>query len=343
MTRKAHCTIVALASFGALFGAGCAKKQPVSPGTSGTPATPGEKVKIGFMVKQPEEPWFQNEWTFAQQAADKDGFELVKIAGTNGQTVMAGIDNLGAQGAKGLVICAPDVTMGPMIESKAKQYNMKVYAVDDQLLGPGGKPLDMPYMGISAYDIGKMVGKALADEMKKRGWTPADTAACAMTVPELETARKRIQGAQDSLKEAGFPMDRVYDKPNKTSDTSGSFAAANIVLGQHSDVKHWLVFSSNDEGVMGAVRAMENRGFTADDVIGVGIGGSTARADFDKPKPTGLFATVLIRPRLHGYDTSHAMYEWIKDGKEPPKVTLTNGTLITRDNYKQVMKEEGLL
>jgi L-arabinose transport system substrate-binding protein len=339
MIRKTLCACAALAAFGALLSTGCNKKDTGAAG----PVSSGEKIKIGFMVKQPEEPWFQEEWKFAQQAADKDGFELIKIAGTNGQTVLTGIDNLGAQQAKGLVICAPDVRLGSAIVAKAKQFDIKVLAVDDQLLGPDGKPLDMPYMGISAYDIGRLVGKTLADEMKKRGWTPADTAACAMTVPELETARKRIQGAEDSLKEAGFPMDRVFDKPNKTSDTSGSFAAANIVLGQHSDVKHWLVFSSNDEGVMGAVRAMENRGFTDKDVCGVGIGGSTAKNDFDKPKPTGLYASVLIRPRLHGYDTSHLMYLWIKEGKEPPKVTLTNGTLITRDNYMKVMAEEGLL
>lgn len=337
MTRRAFAVCAAIAAFGSLWTAGCGKKG------AGTPAAGGEKIKIGFIVKQPEEPWFQNEIKFAKQAAQEDGFDLMTPAGTNGQAVLTGIDTLGAQGVKGLVICAPQVTMGSMILEKAKQYNMKVYAVDDQLLGPDGKPLDIPYMGISAYDIGKMVGKAIADEMKKRNWTPADTAACAMTVPELETARKRIQGAEDSLKAAGFPMSRVYDMPNKTSDTSGSFAAANVVLGQHSDVKHWLVFSSNDEGVMGAVRAMENRGFTANDVIGVGIGGSTAKADFDKPKPTGLFASVLIRPRLHGHDTAHLMYQWIKDGKEPPKVTLTNGTLITRDNYKEVMTKEGLM
>lgn len=339
MTRKLFCACAAFAAVGTLFGAGCHKSNT---GTTG-PTASGEKIKIGFMVKQPEEPWFQNEIKFAKQASAKYGFDLVTPAGINGQAVLTGIDNLGAQGVKGLVICAPDVRLGSAILEKAKQYNIKVFAVDDQLLGPDGKPLDMPYMGISAYDIGKLVGKTLADEMKKRGWTPSDTAACAMTVPELETARKRIQGAEDSLKEAGFPMDRVFDKPNKTSDTSGSFAAANIVLGQHSDVKHWLVFSSNDEGVMGAVRAMENRGFTDKDVIGVGIGGSTAKIDFDKAKPTGLYASVLIRPRLHGYDTTEMMYKWIKDGKEPPKTTLTNGTLITRDNYKKVMADEGLL
>ena len=28
-----------------------------------------DSVKIGFVVKLPEEPWFQDEWRFADQAA----------------------------------------------------------------------------------------------------------------------------------------------------------------------------------------------------------------------------------------------------------------------------------
>ena len=38
-----------------------------------------QDTKIGFIVKQPEEPWFQDEWKFADQAAEKYGFELVKL------------------------------------------------------------------------------------------------------------------------------------------------------------------------------------------------------------------------------------------------------------------------
>src|SRR5690348_13735138 len=60
-----------------------------------------DKIKIGFIVKQPEEPWFQLEWKFAQQAADKDGFELIKIAAPDGEKALGAIDNLGAGGARG--------------------------------------------------------------------------------------------------------------------------------------------------------------------------------------------------------------------------------------------------
>ena len=123
----------------------------------------------------------------------------------------------------------------------------------------------------------------------------------------------------------------------------GGFDAANVVLTQHGDVRNWLVVGMNDEAVLGAVRAMEGRGLGAERVIGVGIGGRTGVVDFKKEKPTGFFATVLIDPRRHGYETAEMMYKWIADNTEPPKVTYTTGTLITRENYAKVMRERGLL
>ncbi|TIW18359.1 MAG: arabinose ABC transporter substrate-binding protein, partial [Mesorhizobium sp.] len=68
-----------------------------------------QDTKIGFIVKQPEEPWFQDEWKFADQAAKEKGFTLVKIGAEDGEKLMSAIDNLGAQGAQGFVVCTPDV------------------------------------------------------------------------------------------------------------------------------------------------------------------------------------------------------------------------------------------
>jgi len=62
-----------------------------------------EDVKIGFIVKQPEEPWFQDEWKFADQAAKEKGFTVVKIGAEDGEKVQSAIDNLGAQGAQGFI------------------------------------------------------------------------------------------------------------------------------------------------------------------------------------------------------------------------------------------------
>ncbi len=74
------------------------------------------------------------------------------------------------------------------------------------------------------------------------------------------------------------------------------------------------------------MRAAEGRGFKADNMIAVGIGGSdSAINEFKKPNPTGFFGTVLISPKRHGYETSVDMYEWITQNKEPAKLTLTSG------------------
>ena len=56
--------------------AGCGSKQATETDSG---AAGDEKIILGFLVKQPEELWFQNEWKFAQQCADKYGFELSKI------------------------------------------------------------------------------------------------------------------------------------------------------------------------------------------------------------------------------------------------------------------------
>lgn len=70
-----------------------------------------EEVKIGFLVKQAEEPWFQTEWAFAEKAGKDHGFTVIKIAVPDGEKTLSAIDTLAANGAKGFVICPPDVSL----------------------------------------------------------------------------------------------------------------------------------------------------------------------------------------------------------------------------------------
>lgn len=347
---------LALVGILALVLAGCAKspqtavapsggaaKAPAATGGAPSGGTEGP-IKIGFLVKQPEEPWFQQEWKWAEKAAAEKGFELLKKQGQDGEKVLNEISNLATAGAQGFVICTPDQKLGPAIVEAAKEANLKVMSVDDRFVGADGEFMaDVPHMGISARKIGETVGQACWDEFAKRGWDAADTAAAAITFTSLETSKERTDGAKDALTKAGFPADKVYEMEEKTTDVQGAMNAMSILLTQHPEVKQWLIYSMNDEGVLGAVRATEGAGFTADNTVGVGIGGTTAIAEFRQPTPTGFFASVLIDPYRHGYETSILMYEWIRDGKQPPMETYTEGTLVFRDTCEQVMKERGLL
>ena len=303
----------------------------------------GEKsekpLKIGYIVKRPEEKWFQDEWTGARNCADKYRFELVKIGATDGEKTLAAIDNLGAQGARGFVICTPDVRLGPAIMTKADSYGMKVIAVNDMFIDADGKPMDVPYLGMDAFEVGKLIGNALYEEFLNRGWDRENTAALAVSFNELETCLERTGGAIEALIESGFPADKIFGSPVKTTDVPGGFDASDVIITQHPFIKRWLIFSCNDEGVLGAVRALENRGFDAESVIGIGIGGSSSQSEFEKEDKTGFFATAYVDAHSHGYDTTEMLYRWINEGITPPAKTSTKAEIVTKESYTTVKKE----
>lgn len=309
----------------------------------GSGAMADDKIKIGFIVKQPEEPWFQLEWQFAGDAAKQYGFELLKIAGADGEKVLNAIDNLAANGAQGFVICTPDVKLGPGIRAKAKANNLKMIAVDDRFIGGNGKPMEtVHYLGISAQKIGNLVGETLAGEFARRGWKAEETACMVVSFDELDTIRDRTDGAIFGLTSKGFSKDKIFKAPTQKLDIPACIDAANTVLTQHGDVKNWLICGGNDSSVLGAIRATEGRGLGIDNVCGIGINGTDCITEFQKSKPTGFYASVLLSAKEHGFKTAEMMYKWIKDGVEPPLDTRTVGVIITRDTYKQVRAEQGI-
>lgn len=300
------------------------------------------RVKIGFIVKQPEEPWFQNEWRFADKAAAQYGFELIKIGATDGDKVLTAIDNLAAKGARGFVICTPDPHLGSAIQQRARTNDLKVMSVDDRLVGSDGQPIAaIPHVGISAGNIGALAGETIAGEIAARGWTLSEVGLLRISFDSLQTARERTTGARDALIKAGLPAANLFDAPQRTSDTEGGFNAANPVLTRQSAIKRWAIVGMNDESVLGGVRAAEGLGLDAGQVIAVGIGGSgTAEAEFAKTRPTGFFATILLSPRRHGFETTEAMFKWIKDGVAPAPLTYTSGQVMDRGNWQALKARE---
>ncbi len=181
------------------------------------------------------------------------------------------------------------------------------------------------------------------DEMQKREWKVGETGSVRVTYDQLDTVRERTDGGTETLTGAGFPADRIYRAPEAVTDQNGAFVAANVILTQHPDVKRWLVYSVNDEAVLGSVRAIENRGFKPESIIGIGIGGSTALPELEKADHTGFVGTCFVNSIEEGYRTTEMLYRWIKDGVEPPMDTRTVGTIVTRETFRKVMTDAGFL
>ncbi|SFB07193.1 MULTISPECIES: substrate-binding domain-containing protein [Pseudomonas] len=303
-----------------------------------------EEVKIGFLVKQAEEPWFQTEWAFAEKAGKEHGFTVIKIAVPDGEKTLSAIDSLAANGAKGFVICPPDVSLGPAIVAKAKANGLKVIAVDDRFVDAKGNFMeDVPYLGMAAFEVGQKQGAAMAAEAKKRGWDWKDTYAVINTFNELDTGKKRTDGSVKSLEEAGMPKDHILFTAAKTLDVPGSMDATNSALVKlPSGAKNLIIGGMNDNTVLGGVRATESAGFKAANVIGIGINGTDAIGELKKPE-SGFFGSMLPSPHIEGYNTAKMMFDWVTKGTEPAKYTaMDEVTLITRANFKDELTKIGL-
>lgn len=301
-------------------------------------------LKLGYLVKQPEEPWFQTEWSFAEKAGEQYNFEVIKMAVPDGEKTLNAIDTLAASGAKGFVICTPDPKLGPAIMAKANSYDLKVITVDDQFLNAKGEPMtDVPLVMMAASEIGQRQGMELYAEMTKRGWDVKSSAVMAITADELDTARRRVDGSIKALKGAGFPADQIYRVPTKTNDIPGALDAANSLLVQYPDVKNWLVVGMNDNTVLGGIRATEGQGFAAENIIGIGINGVDAVNELAKSSATGFYGSLLPSPDVHGFKSIESLYKWVNDDVEPKKfVEVTDVVLITRDNFKEELAKKGL-
>ena len=134
----------------------------------------------------------------------------------------------------------------------------------------------------------------------------------------------RATGAVDAFLEnnSDFPKEKViradYDG---TSDKAFNVAAATITA--NPGVKTWFVTAPNDEGALGATRALEQAGLDKKAVV-VGIGGYLAIDEFKKDFSC-FMATSYIDPVLDGQIAATAAMKWITEGKVPYQEYAADG------------------
>ncbi len=125
---------------------------------------------------------------------------------------------------------------------------MKLMSVDDRLVGTDKKPLtEIPHLGISATNIGKQVGTAISDEIKKRGWKPEEVGALAIVVTTLQTAMERTKGAESVLIANGFKPENIFEAPwSGAVDVASASDAASASLPGHSssNMKKWVLYQT---------------------------------------------------------------------------------------------------
>jgi L-arabinose transport system substrate-binding protein len=52
---------------------------------------------------------------------------------------------------------------------------------------------------------------------------------------------------------------------------------------------------------------------------------------------------MLVSAPGEGFQTSAILFEWVKHGTPPPLDTRATGIFITRENFEQVLRKEGII
>src|SRR5439155_23512787 len=108
---------------------------------------------------------------------------------------------------------------------------------------------------------------------------------------------------------------------------------------ESDEVNRWIIWTSNDDGVVGAVRALENANFASKASIGVGLGGNRTCEEFAKKGVSSYVSTIYIDAADVGQTAAQLLYDNISTGKRIPQNTFLPGTIVNRSNYHKVMAE----
>lgn len=303
-------------------------------------AAEGETLSVAYLNKMGDNPWFIDEVAGAKARADQLGIEFFnQDLQFDSDLALNSMDTYISSGIDGIVIVVPDTKIGPAVIAKAKESNIPLIAVDDNILDADGAAA--PFVGFDAATIGTQVGETIAKYYADEGWdklTDAVVRAVSVEDQDLEVCNIRTDNAAAAVLAniPGFTEENIIHLPYDNTMVGGMDAMAPIVTA-NPDVTHWLLFSCNDDGVLGAWRALANAGVDAANVIGVGINGQLAGDEWAKGEPSGLRASLFVRAAIHGETAVQLLHDYIVDGKEIPARTIVPGTVITPDNYQEVM------
>jgi len=135
-----------------------------------------------------------------------------------------------------------------------------------------------------------------------------------------------------------WPAERMF-RVDYNGPQEKAFDAASATFTANPKIKKWVVMAINDEGAAGATRALEQAGLEKDAVV-CGIGGYLAKLEFAKPEGSAFKATAFINYEDVGAYSAQNMMEYLVNGKEIPADFRTPAVMVTKDVYKEIMKDQ---
>ncbi len=319
-----------------------AKSDPASATAESAPEA-GKEAKdsktggvIYGIYKAGDQTWFIDEGDAAKKAAEDAGYTFTYVdAKMSPEEYLKAIDNAIANNAAGVVTCIPDQTMSQAITDKMLEAGIPIVAADDALEVNGEKIA--PWVGINAYKIGEANGEWLANYAKENSLVgKEEVGLLLMTMDTVSSCVPRAEGEYDKFTALcpDFDTSKIFKADYDGTTDKGNTAAA-AVFTAHPEIKTWLVTGANEEGCVGAVRALESVGLDANACV-VGLGAYMAKDEFKKEGGSCMKASAYFSAESVGAGSVQVLLDVIS-GKDPALETAVDAVVVTPENYKEVM------
>ena len=298
-----------------------------------------DKLVVYGIYKAGDQTWFIDEGAAAQKAVEEAGGEFVYVdAKMNPEEYLKAIDNAIANKASGIVTCIPDQTMSQAAIDKAEEAGIPIVAADDALQDAEGNKL-APWVGIDAYNIGAANGEWLANYANENELVgKEDVGLLLMTMDTVSSCVPRAEGELDKFTELcpDFPEANVFKADYDGTTDKGNTAAAAVITA-NPQIKTWLVTGANEEGCIGAARALESAGLDADACV-VGLGAYMAKDELNNKGADGtcVKASAYFSADQVGAGSVEVLLDMI-EGNEPEMETAVDAVVVTPENYKEEM------
>lgn len=315
---------------------GCGSKQASSQQDSSGQTK--KKIVIAGIYKAGDQVWFIDEGKAAEKMAKSMGatdFQYID-AKMNPDTYLQAIDNVIAQKVDGVLTCIPDQKLSKITVDKLKAANIPVIAADDALQDENGNKL-VPWVGIDAYKIGQANGEWMANYAKQNNLDKdKESGVLLLTMDTVSSCVPRTKGELEKFKEIipDYPDSKIF-KADYDGQTDKGFNAAAAIYTAHPEIKKWMVMTANEEGAVGAVRALEQAGLDKQSCV-IGLGGYLAKDEFKKSYSAMKAATYFSADAVGGTSAKLLMNKITKNA-EIPMETAVDAIIVTKDNYQQIM------
>ncbi|KUI22264.1 substrate-binding domain-containing protein [Mycobacterium sp. GA-2829] len=278
-----------------------------------------DSVKVGLITKTDSNPYFVKLRESAKAQAEKDGAELIAVAGAfdgDNEGQVAAIENMIGQGVKGILI-TPNSSTGVLDAiKKARDAGIVVIALD------------------TATDPEDAVDATFATDNKAAGVSQGKwvRAALGNTAPQVVMLDGTPGGTVDTFRHDGFlegfgvtdGSPEIVGQENTNGDQTKAQTAMENLLQRAPGVN--ALYTINEPAAAGAYEAIQAANRASQITIGSIDGSCTGVADVKSGK---IGATVMQFPAKMAEQGVQAVVKFAQDGTKPSGFNDTGSQLIT--------------